>query len=97
MPCALREENRSAAVGELAGINPNRFFFWRRDGRSIQGMRYLHLLCVRKQMIVDPAGENVASMAISVVVEESDPAIQFASRRPPCLLMYLPARILKDS
>jgi hypothetical protein len=39
------------------------FLLGRCDGAQHQWMRYLHLLRVRQQMIVDPAGENPSSIA----------------------------------
>src|SRR5437667_11749056 len=55
---AFRQEVAAQAVGDLAGIDAIVLLLGRSDGAQHQRMRYLHLLSVREQMIVDPAGEN---------------------------------------
>src|SRR5439155_17796772 len=55
---AFRQEVAAQAVGDLAGIDAIVLLLGRSDGAQHQRMRYLHLLSVREQMIVDPAAEN---------------------------------------
>jgi hypothetical protein len=92
---AFRQEVAAQAVGDLAGINSIVLFLGRGDGAQHQWMSYLHLLRVRKQMIVDPAGENRCFHGHRPWLwKRLDPAIQLASRRSHlAFLMDLPARI----
>jgi hypothetical protein len=55
---AFRQEVAAQAVGDLAGIDPIVLLFRRGDRTQHQWVRYLHLLGVRKQVIIDPPGED---------------------------------------
>ena len=59
-------------------------------------MRYLHLLSMRQQMIVDPAGKNRCFHGHCPWLRKSfHPAVQFASRSSDlAFLVDLPAGIL---
>ena len=61
---ALRQKVAAQAIGDLAGVNPIVLLLSRGDRAQHQWVRYLHLLGVREQMIIDPAGKIVASIAI---------------------------------
>src|SRR5271155_3535630 len=89
------QEVAAQAVGNLAGINLIILLLGGCDGAQHQRMRHLHLLRVRKQMIVDPAGENRWFHGHRPWLWKSlDPAIQFASRCSPlAFLVDLTARI----
>ena len=55
---ALGQEVTAQAVGNLAGIDLVVLLLGCCDRSQHQRMRHLHLLGVRKQMIVDPARED---------------------------------------
>src|SRR5437867_8414598 len=93
---AFRQEVAAQAVGDLAGIDAIVLLLGRSDGAQHQRMRYLHLLSVREQMIVDPAGENRCFHGYGPGLRKRlHPAVQF----PACcsdlaFLVNLTARIL---
>ena len=55
---AFRQKIAAQAVGDLAGIDPIVFLFGRSDCTQQEWVRYLYLLGVRKQVILDPPGED---------------------------------------
>src|SRR5213080_1185925 len=93
---AFRQEVAAQAVGDLAGIDAIVLLLGRSDGAQHQRMRYLHLLSVREQMIVDPAAENRCFYGYGPGLRKRlHPAVQF----PACcsdlaFLVNLTARIL---
>src|SRR2546425_8780083 len=93
---AFRQEVAAQAVGDLAGIDAIVLLLGRCDGAQHQGMRYLHLLSMREQVIVDPAGENRCFHGYGPGLRKRlHPAVQF----PACcsdlaFLVDLTARIL---
>src|SRR5215472_16209119 len=55
---AFRQKIAAQAVGDLAGIDPIVFLFGRSDCTQQEWVRYLYMLGVRKQVILDPPGED---------------------------------------
>jgi hypothetical protein len=55
---ALRKEVATKTVGYLAGIDAVVLLLGRGDGQKHERVCHLHLLGMRKQVIVDPAGED---------------------------------------
>ena len=93
---ALWQEVAAQAVGDFASINLIILLLGGCDGAQHQRMRYLYLLSVRQQMIVDPAGENRCFHRHGPWLGKSlHPAVQFPARRPNfAFLVDLAARIL---
>ncbi|HEX3435636.1 MAG TPA: hypothetical protein VHT24_02635 [Pseudacidobacterium sp.] len=55
---ALGQKVTTQAVGDLTGIHPVILLLGCRNRSQHQRMCYLHLFRMRKQIIVDPAGED---------------------------------------
>ena len=93
---ALRKKITSKAVGDLAGIDLVVLPLRRGNGPQHQWMRNLHLLGMRKQVIVDPAGEDRRFHGHHPGLGKGlDPGIKFASRRSDlAFLMDLAGRVL---
>src|SRR5437016_7409278 len=93
---AFRQEVAAQAVGDLAGIDAIVLLLGRSDGAQHQRMRYLHLLSVREQLIVDPAGENRCFHGYGPGLRKRlHPAVQFpAFCSDLAFLVNLTARIL---
>jgi hypothetical protein len=93
---AFRQEVAAQAVGDLAGVDPIDLLLGRSDGAQHQRMRHLHLRRVRKQMIVDPAGENRCFHRHGPGLRKRlHPAVQFPAGCPNLAFpVNLPGRIL---
>jgi hypothetical protein len=93
---ALRKEVATKTVGYLAGIDLVVLPLRRGDGTKHQRMSNLHLLGMRKQVIVDPAGEDRRFHGHHPGLgKDLDPGIKFASRRSDLVfLMDLAGRVL---
>jgi hypothetical protein len=93
---ALRQEVTAQALGDLAGIDPIVLLLGRSDGAQHQGMRYLHLLSMGEEMIVNPAGKNRGFHRDRLRLRKRlHPAVEFAARCPNLALsVNLTARIL---
>ena len=80
---AFWQKVAAQTVGDLAGIDPIVFLLGRGDGTQHQWMRYFHLLSMRRQMIVDPAGENRCFHCHRPRLRKClHPVVQFPSRCP---------------
>ena len=93
---AFRQKVAAQAVGDLSGIDPIVLLLSRSDGAQHQRMRHLHLLRMRQQMIVDPAGENRCFHGHRPGLRKRlHPAVQFPARSSHlAFLVNLTARIL---
>jgi hypothetical protein len=73
----LRKKVATQAIGDLAGIDLVVLLFGRCNRPQHQRMSYLDLFRMRKQVIVDPAGEDRCLMAMvrgwgSVLIQPSN-------------------------
>ena len=78
---ALWQEITPYTVGDLAGIDPVVLLLGSRNGSEHEWMRHLHLLGVRKQMVIDPTGKNRRFHSDRAGLRHRpNSAVQFAAR-----------------
>jgi hypothetical protein len=107
MSCSTPEEITSKTVGDLAGIDLVVLPLRCGNGPQHQGMGNLHLFGMRKQVIVDPAGEDRRFHGYHPGLGKSfDPGIKLAPRRSDlaflmdpagCVLHAIADRLLRNS
>src|SRR5271168_2708171 len=92
----LRQEIAAQTVSDLAGIDRVVLLLRRCNRPQHQGVSYLDLLRMRKQMVVDPAAEDRRFHGNrSRLGKCLDPAVQFAPCRSDlAVLKHLASRIL---
>ena len=92
----LRKEVASQAVGDLDGIDLVVLLLGRGDSPQHQRVRDLHLLCMRKQMVINPTSEDRRFHGNrSGLGESPDPAVQLAACRSDlAFLVHTTSRIL---
>jgi len=93
---ALRQEVAAQTICDLAGIDLVVLLFGRGNRPQHQRVRYLHLLGMRKQVVIDPAREDRRFHGDRPGLGKClDPGVQFASRRIDlAFLAHTTSRIL---